>query len=71
MCVALPGRVLSVDGSIATVDFSGSRREANIGLVRVSPGDYVLVHAGLVIQTLKQQDAEEIAELMGLLEETE
>jgi hydrogenase expression/formation protein HypC len=41
---------------------------AYTGLVKAKVGDYVLVHAGCVIQTMKQQEAEEIVELMGGLE---
>lgn len=69
MCVALPGRVLSVKENKAVVDFSGNQVDAYIGLVQVKPGDYVLVHAGCVIQTVKQQEAEEILELMGMTED--
>lgn len=65
MCVALPGKVVSVDGKKALVDFSGNQVNAYTGLVNVNPGDYVLVHAGCVIQSMKQQEAEEILELMG------
>lgn len=65
MCVALPGKVVSVEGQKALVDFSGNQVNAYTGLVNVNPGDYVLVHAGCVIQTMKQQEAEEILELMG------
>ena len=34
-------------------------------LVPVQVGDYALVHAGCIIQTLKKQEADEIIELMG------
>ncbi len=64
MCVALPGKVVSVGEGKAMVDFSGNQIEAYTGLVQINVGDYVLVHAGCVIQTMKQQEAEEILELM-------
>ena len=64
MCVAIPGKVLTVEEGKAVVDFSGNQVTAYTGLVSVKPGDYVLVHAGCVIQTMKQQEAEEIIELM-------
>lgn len=65
MCVAVPGRVISIDEKMAEVDFSGNRIKAYRGLVDVHPGDYVLVHAGCVIQILKEQEAVEILDLMG------
>lgn len=64
MCVAMPGKVLSVEEGKAVVDFSGNQVTAYTGLVNVKEGDYVLVHAGCIIQTMKQQEAEEILELM-------
>lgn len=64
MCVAIPGKVVSVEEGKAVVDFSGNQVTAYTGLVQVKPEDYVLVHAGCVIQTMKQQEAEEILELM-------
>ena len=69
MCVAIPGQVVEINDGKATIDFSGNRVEAYTGLVNVKIGDYALVHAGCVIQTMKKQEAEEIAELMSAFEE--
>ena len=54
MCVALPGRVVSVEGTTAAVDFQGNTVRAEAGLVRVKPGDQVLVHAGCILQVLSE-----------------
>ncbi len=35
MCVALPGKVIKMDGTKATVDFSGNIVKAEAGLVDV------------------------------------
>ena len=64
MCVVIPGKVIALEDGLATVDFSGNQVKAFVGLVNTNVGDYVLVHAGCVIQTMKQQEAEEILELM-------
>ena len=50
MCVAMPGKVIAVNGKTATVDFTGNAIEAHSGLVSVQTGDYVLVHAGCILQ---------------------
>lgn len=68
MCVAIPGKVLSIEDGKAVVDFSGNQVKAYVGLVNAKVGDYVLVHAGCIIQTMKQQEAEELAALMEGLE---
>lgn len=67
MCVAIPGEITALHDNKATVDFSGNTVEAYTGLVPVKVGDYVLVHAGCIIQTMKKSEAEEIKELMGEL----
>ena len=69
MCVAMPGRVVSVDGAIATVDFNGTKVKARAGLVEVRPGDSVLVHAGCILQKLSQADHDALSELFRELEE--
>lgn len=69
MCVAMPGRVLSVRDGIARVDFDGNIIEARADLVSVQAGDRVLVHAGLVIQKLSATEAEEMEAIFADLKE--
>jgi len=63
MCLAIPGKVVSIDGTIALIDFGGVKRETNISLVEVKPGDYVIVHAGFAIQAVDELDALETIKL--------
>lgn len=42
MCFAIPGKVISIDGEIAQVDFIGQRKEINMKFVNAKPGDYVI-----------------------------
>ena len=69
MCVALPGKVIEIKERDAVVDFSGNQVTARAGLVDVSVGDYVLVHAGCVIQKVTQQEMEEMKNLKELMGE--
>lgn len=69
MCVAYPGKVISVDKNIAEVDFSGNKVKAHTGIIDVKTGDYVLVHAGMVIQVMKQKEAEDMIDLFSELGE--
>jgi hydrogenase expression/formation protein HypC len=62
MCLAIPGKIVEIDKKqhIATVDYgSGTKRKANVSLVEVKIGDYVLVHAGFAIQLLDEKEAQE------------
>ena len=69
MCVALPGKVIEIKERDAVVDFNGNQVTARAGLVDVKVGDYVLVHAGCVIQKVTQQDMEDLKNLKELMSE--
>lgn len=58
MCLAVPGKIVAIDGPKARVDFQGNRREVNILLTpEATVGDWVLVHAGFAITQLDEADA--------------
>jgi len=64
MCLAIPGKVVSVKEDKAEVDFGeGVLREVNVALVSVKIGEYVLVHAGYAIQVLDEKEAQETLSL--------
>ncbi|MDH4221579.1 MAG: HypC/HybG/HupF family hydrogenase formation chaperone [Candidatus Bathyarchaeota archaeon] len=64
MCLAIPAKVLEVQGDVAKVDFGqGIVREVNVLLVEARVGEYVLVHAGYAIQVIDQEAAEETLRL--------
>jgi hydrogenase expression/formation protein HypC len=67
MCLGVPGRVVKVDGDVATVDFWGLRRDVRLEVVDepVSPGDYILNHVGFAIRRIP---AEQIGETLALYE---
>lgn len=59
MCLAIPGKIITIKENKAEADFMGARKEVNISLIdfTLKPGDFVLVHAGFVIQKLSAKDA--------------
>lgn len=66
MCLAIPGRVESISGRTAIIDFGGIKREAIVDLMEtglVKVGVWVLVHTGFVIQVLDEKEALETLDL--------
>ena len=71
MCLAIPGKVLEIEGSIGSrigrVQFGGIVRQVQFTFVpEARVGDFVMVHVGFAISTV---DAEEAARTYQLLEE--
>jgi len=64
VCLGIPARIVNVKGDRAVVDFGGVTREVDTSLIEVSPGDYVIVHAGIVISKLDREEAEETLKLL-------
>ena len=80
MCLAVPGKIVSVeDGDpmlrSGRVDFSGVVKDVNLAYVPdARVGDYVLVHVGFAINTIDEHEARQVFEHlreMGELAELE
>jgi hydrogenase expression/formation protein HypC len=72
MCLAVPGRILSKEGTVGIVDIRGNRMRAGLALVpEAAVGDWVLVHAGFAITKVTPQDAEETNKLLEQMGELE
>ena len=70
MCLAVPGKVTSIDDSnpelkMANVNFSGVSKEVCVQwLPDVKIGDYVLVHVGFALNKIDEKDAEETLKIL-------
>lgn len=69
MCVAAPGKIIEINGDIAKIDYSSNITTVNKGIVDCKVGDWVLVHAGLIIQVLPENEAQYMVDLFKDLEE--
>jgi len=60
MCLGVPGRVISVQGRVATVDFWGVRRDVQLHIIDepVEPGDYILNHVGFAVRRIAPAEVE-------------
>lgn len=64
MCLAIAGKVMEIKNDEAAIDFGGLTKHASTRLFpALAAGDYVLVHAGFVIQKLDAAYAEELIAL--------
>jgi len=81
MCLAVPGKLLSVSGDetlrTGVVSFGGAQKDASLAFVpEAKVGDYVLVHAGFAISVVDAEEAASTLEYfrqigeLGELEET-
>ena len=65
MCIAVVGKVLEINGTVARVDCMGNKMNIELGLVNAKIGDRVLIHAGCAIQIVDEVEAENINRLYG------
>ena len=80
MCLAVPGKILSVDGTdpilrTGRVSFGGIVKQINLAYVpEAKVDDYVLVHVGFAISTIDEEEAKQVFDYlkqMGDLAEAE
>ncbi|MDQ3702248.1 MAG: HypC/HybG/HupF family hydrogenase formation chaperone [Chloroflexota bacterium] len=65
MCLALPGKVVAIDGLEADVLVRDTIRKAGLQLYpETSLGEYVLVKSGLVVQVLPEAEALSVIALL-------
>ncbi len=64
MCLAVPARIVELEGTRATISVDGALRDVDVSLIEDARlGDYVLVHAGFAIH---KWDRAEVAELEAI-----
>lgn len=65
MCLAIPAKVISVDGTSARVTIEDVEYTASLLLLDdVKPGDFIMLHAGFAIEKVDPKEAAETLELL-------
>ena len=68
MCLAIPAKVLRIEGDNAIVAIEDVEYTASILLLDdIEPGDYIMLHAGFAIEKV---NAAQAAETLQLLKDT-
>jgi hydrogenase expression/formation protein HypC len=58
MCLSIPAKIVSIDGSTAEVSAGGAIFKAGLQMIENAKiGDYVLLHAGFAIQKIDEVEA--------------
>jgi hydrogenase expression/formation protein HypC len=66
MCLAIPSKIIKIEGDWAIVRGKEHTHRANLSLLKnAKVGDYVLVHADLVLNRVEKQEAEKILKILG------
>jgi len=69
MCLAIPAKVISVDGTSALVTIEDVEYKASLLLLDdVKPGEYIMLHAGFAIEKVDAAEAEETLRLLVEME---
>ena len=59
MCLAVPLKLIEINGQTAIGEAMGVSREVRVDFIRdPKPGEYVIVHAGFAIERLSEQQAQ-------------
>lgn len=67
MCLAVPARIIECDGNQAVADLQGNMLRISTTLTpEVTPGDWVLVHAGFSITRLDEVEARQTWDYLRL-----
>jgi hydrogenase expression/formation protein HypC len=74
MCLAVPGKIISISGRdplerTGRIDFGGIIKEASLAYVPESVvGDYVIVHVGFALSRVDEEEAGKIFEYVRQME---
>jgi hydrogenase expression/formation protein HypC len=75
MCLAVPGKIVSIEGDDpilrdGKVNFGGVVKRVNLSLVpEAKIGDYVVVHVGLALSIVDEEEAEQVFEYLKTIGE--
>jgi hydrogenase expression/formation protein HypC len=71
MCLAIPGKIIEFTDAlddvfrIAKVDYGGVQKEVNMSMLpEAKVGDYVMVHVGVAISIVDEEEAHETAKFL-------
>jgi hydrogenase expression/formation protein HypC len=77
MCLAIPAKLTRITDDTqlqrtGEVDIDGVRKEVNLSFVpEAQPGDYLLIHAGIALNTVDESEARKVFEYLAEIAQIE
>jgi hydrogenase expression/formation protein HypC len=77
MCLAVPGKVISIEGDdpilrAGKVNFGGVIKHVNLSYVpEAKVGDYVIVHVGFALSVVDEEEAMRVFEYLRSMDDLE
>ncbi len=69
MCLGYPAKIMETDGREALVEYKGIETKISVELIEdPSPGDFVMIHAGIAISKMKKSEAREVISALREIE---
>jgi hydrogenase expression/formation protein HypC len=66
MCLAVPAKIVSLNGNEAMCDIQGVKRLTNVAFIdNPAVGDFVLLHAGFAIQKWADEDVQDFYDVIS------
>jgi hydrogenase expression/formation protein HypC len=71
MCLAVPAKIVEINGENAIIDIKGVRRSCIVSFVKEPKvGEYVLIHAGFAIKKWTEEEVKKFDDIMEEMEKT-
>jgi hydrogenase expression/formation protein HypC len=65
MCLAIPGKIISIENKTATVDYGSEKRQASIVVGDFFVGDFVVVQGRIVVEKVPLEQVQQWLDLLA------
>jgi hydrogenase expression/formation protein HypC len=59
MCLAIPGKIIKIEGDTVTIDYETETRHARLITQGFSVGDYCIAQGGIVVEKIPESQVKE------------
>ncbi len=66
MCLAIPGKIVEINGHSAIVQYPEEKRKVLVGNDPIKIGDIVMIQMGIVVKILSKKEASSAMKAWGI-----